>query len=180
MAAHSIVVGMTENGKTTLCTLLDSALNSMGQNSAVLDPDLDHRWKASFITQDADKFLQHIKTHKNLICWIDEGGRSIGRNNSPMHFITTTSRKLGHSAFIIIWHLTDVDPTLRHNCGNLYLFHCSLKSAKLAADEWAIPPLIDACRLPVGEFFYATRQGILKKGKIRFDKGEVTYKDISY
>jgi DNA helicase HerA-like ATPase len=55
--AHSLILGMTESGKTTLAKRLAQHYKSRGIGVIVLDP-LNDDWPCDFKTADPDEFLR--------------------------------------------------------------------------------------------------------------------------
>lgn len=170
---HSLIVGMTESGKTTLAKYLCKGLAKRGKKTAVLDPLIDVGWETEFQTNNPGEFLALAKKTRESYLFVDEGSVSIGRFNVPMEWLATMSRHWGHSAFFITQGMTQLGPTIRNNCSRLYLFACSKSIARLAAEEFNQPEVISADRLRVGEFFIVSRFDPLRRGSIDFKKSRI-------
>lgn len=178
--AHSLVVGMTMTGKSFLSKMIVKVLKEKYKLPvAVLDPLRDPDWGADFQSKDQSEFLNYVSTHKNHICVVDEAGTAIGKYDMSALALTTTARHLGHISWLVCHSLTQLNPTLRSNCANLYLFLCGLKQAKTAAEEWAAPIAANAAKFRVGDFYILTRGRGNKKGKILFDKRDLSYDNLS-
>ena len=158
------------SGKTTLFRMFVHKLQKEGRECAVLDPLNDTAWKADYQTDDADAFLKYAKQKKNLKLFIDESGTSIGKYNRPMQWVTTTSRHLGHDAFIVCHSLVQLDRTLRNQCNTCYLFRTAARDKQIVAEEWDRPELLTSQPLEKGEFYKVPRFGDLEKFRILFDK----------
>ncbi len=178
--AHTLILGMTEAGKSTLAKILVKGLKETGKvKIAVLDPVLDPDWGADFITKNPEEFLEYAKKNQNHFLVIDEGGTSIGKYNAEMDWLTTTSRHWGHSSIIISHRWAQLSNTLRANVSKLFLFALSIKDTDLIADEWRQPVLREAMFLK-GEFYVVSRFGPLQKGRIDFDARKIYYDILSH
>ena len=58
---HSLIIGMTESGKTTLATEICRDYRARGIKTIVLDPMYDQRWDADFLTTDKARFLEIVQ-----------------------------------------------------------------------------------------------------------------------
>jgi len=156
---HSLIAGMTESGKTTLATRQSGLYQSNGIKVIVLDPLLDPRWQADYITDNRFEFLkvvQHPDT-KGCAIFIDESGESVGQYNDEMFWLATRARHYGHNSHFISQRPQMLSPTVRGQCSYLYLFNVSSTDAKILADDWNKPELRDAATLAKGEYFYCGR-----------------------
>lgn len=163
---HTLVIGMTTCGKTTLVKWLTSAMKRKGIKVAVLDPLLDPEWEADFITADAAEFLRYVKTNKSHVLVVDESGSAIGRYNEAMNWLATTARHLGHTTFFLMQGATQVDPIIRGQCSKCFMFTCAGPIAEKIAVEFNEPKVAKASRLEKGEFFLIDRYAELVKGRL--------------
>jgi len=163
-----LIIGMTESGKTTFATRLSEQYHKENYKIIVLDPLIDPRWKADFITNDEEQFLSVVKSPKTRSCqiFIDESGESIGRYNSNMFFLATRARHYGHNSHFISQRGSQLSKTVRDQCSILVLFNCSFTDAKNLSDEWNRPELKNASQLQQGEYFYVPRFGALQKRRL--------------
>ena len=76
--AHSLILGMTESGKTTIAKELAKRLKSSGHPVIVLDPMHD-AWEADFQTDDQNEFLNVFWQAQKCHVFIDESGGAIIR-----------------------------------------------------------------------------------------------------
>lgn len=170
---HTLIIGMTESGKTTLAKILCRELKHWGKKTAVLDPLKDPEWEADFQTQNSDEFLKWAKENRSAYLFVDEGSISVGRYNVPMQWLATMSRHWGHSAFFVSQGLTQLPPAVRDNCGKLFLFCCSNSITKTASEEFNKKDLRNAEELDKGHFYVIKRFGKLSKGFVDFPKRKV-------
>lgn len=162
--AHSLILGMTESGKTTLAKRLAEKYRAQGFSILVLDPMNDPGWPADYRTSDPDEFLRVFWNSRKCMVFIDESGDAIGRYNKPMERTATRGRHWGHSCHYLTQRGAQISQTVRDQCSHLFLFASSLKDRKLHAEEWNAPKLVEP--LNQGEFFHCTRFSAPKKGKV--------------
>jgi hypothetical protein len=155
--AHSLIVGMTESGKTTLAKIFISRMKKRGVKTIVLDPLSDPTWGADEVTSYPNKFLRFLKANKSCYFVIDEGGQAIGRYNKPMEWTATTSRHLGHAGLFLVQGCSQVGPIVRGQCSFVYLFCCSAGNFKIISEEWNQPELMTIPRLKRGEFIKVSK-----------------------
>lgn len=164
--AHSLIIGTTESGKTTLAKTLSRKLNSAGYHTLILDPLSDPGWTASFITREPTEFIEMAKDSRSCFLFVDEAGMHCGTHDREMHWLATQSRHWGHSCFFISQRGQQIAKTIREQCRYLYLFACSKSDAKIFADEWNKELILQANTLKQGEFFCVPRFGNVRKMKI--------------
>lgn len=164
--AHSLILGMTESGKTTLAKALAKNYQQEGIKVLVLDPLSDPDWGADFQTSNQDEFLEVYWNSKRCMAFIDEAGESVGRYNKVMEKTATRGRHWGHSNHYISQRGTQIAATIRDQCSNLFLFTSSLKDCKIHSEEWNKKELLNGSSLKQGEFYHATRYGLISKGKM--------------
>lgn len=165
---HMLIVGMTESGKTTLATQLSSEYRAKGIKVIVLDPLLDPRWQADFLTSDRAEFLaivQHPETRSCAI-FIDESGEMIGQYSDEMFWLATRARHYGHNSHFISQRAKQISPTVRNQCSYLALFCCSFDDSKELANEFNRPYLKEAHSLAKGEYFLVPRWGESTKNNV--------------
>lgn len=164
--AHSLILGVTESGKTTFGKKLAKSFLDLGHGVLVLDPLNDPDWPASFKTTDPAEFLKVFKASRSCFVFIDEAGMSVGRFDREMEMTATMGRHLGHSCFFISQRAKQINPTVRDQCGYLALFTSSLDDSKIHANEWNHPELVNASKLKKGEYFYCDRFNPVKHLRI--------------
>jgi energy-coupling factor transporter ATP-binding protein EcfA2 len=173
---HSLIIGMTESGKTTLAKILAAQLKKQGKKIAVLDPLNDPEWgNVDFLTNDPDEFLDYCKSNKSHYCFIDEGSISIGRNNDDMQWFPTQSRHWGHSCFFLTQGLTQLSPIVRAQCSVVFCFAVGERDTDSLAEEWREKSLKKLNKIGKGEFYIVSRFSPLRKGTIDFRKRKVYY-----
>lgn len=148
---------MTESGKTTLAKKLNASFKKQGVGCIVLDPMNDPEWDADFQTSSNAQFLATAKASTKCALFIDESGSTVGRYADEMAWCATQSRHWGHRAHFITQRAQQLDPTVRHQCTDLYIFRVSRKDAEILAEEFAQPDLLQAASLGQYEFIATGR-----------------------
>jgi hypothetical protein len=149
---HILILGITQTGKTTLAFKLAEEYHAAGVNVLVLDPDKRSGWKADFLTDDPQEYLEVVKLNKSCALFIDESGQMIGRYAKEMAWLATNSRKWGHKAHFITQRASQLDPTVRNQCTTIFLFKQSLSDTKDLANEFVAEELEQAHTLEQGEY----------------------------
>jgi hypothetical protein len=157
---------MTESGKTTLAKHLARRYKSNDVPVIVLDSLNDPEWICDYQTTDPDEFLRVFWASKRCACFIDEAGDAVGRFNTVMQKTATRGRHWGHSVHYISQRGVQIAPTVRDQCGHLFLLTSSLADSKVHANEWNQPRLLNANQLRKGNYFHCTRFGVLSQGSL--------------
>lgn len=164
--AHSLILGMSESGKTTLARKLAAYYKSHGIGVIVLDPLRDPGWQCDFITADQDKFLDVFWNSQSCMAFLDEGAESVGRYDNAMKKTATQGRHWGHCCHFITQHGMDLSPVVRGQCRYLFLFASSRQQGEVLAKEYNQPELITCTDLKQGEYLHFSRFGVLKRCKV--------------
>ncbi len=156
---HTLIVGITESGKTTLAKKLSKKFVSEGFNVIVLTSVFDEWPVGVIVYDDQEKFLKAFWASKRCVVFIDEGGETIGRFNKSMEQTATKGRHYGHTCFFMGQRATLINATVRGQCSQLFCFSQGSKDAELLAEEWNQPELKEAPLLRRGECFVVRRFG---------------------
>lgn len=156
---HSLIIGTTESGKTTLAKSLARQYRAKGIKIIVLDPLRDPEWPADYMARTLEDFLRVAKASRRCALFVDESGRALGKYNVEAEWTTTMARHWGHASHIIAQRAEQVAPTVRGQCGQAFIFRVSSDDAKSMANEYADATLRGACSLAQFHFYHATRFG---------------------
>lgn len=155
---HTLIIGQTMSGKTTLAVKISEIITkTQDRPKLVLDPNLDPRWNADFITDDAEKFRQIVKENTGCELIIDEGGETIGRYSKEMMFLGTRARHWGHRSTFICQRATQIDRNIRDQCSNIFAFSISVNDAKIFAEDFVDKKFLECPTLGVGQCISKTR-----------------------
>lgn len=164
---HSLILGMTESGKSTLAKLLVAKLTASGKHTVILDPLGDPDWKAKIIVTDPDELSNYITKNTSCYVFVDEGGEVFDNGNERgYNWWGTRSRHAGHSFTFMSQRGTGIPKTVRDQCNRLYLFTSSLDDGDIHASEWNKPILARCNVLPQFSFYAANRYGMVERYKI--------------
>lgn len=160
---HSLILGMTMSGKTTLAKKLAADYRAKGIENIILDPLRDPQWPSNYIFTNSDQFTALAEESTHCALFIDESGESIGRNGGELNKIATRYRHFGHRAHFIAQRAQQLDKIVRDQCEFLWCFRVSRSDAKLLAEEYGHDELANAYLLNKGECYFAQRYKPLQK-----------------
>lgn len=147
-AGHSLIVGRSGCGKTTLAKHFAKVFQGEGRPVLVLTTFPEDNWPCDFITDDAMMFLEMVFSHKNCLVIVDEGSEFVGQYDKIMHKLATRGRHNGHICMFLAQQYKMIAKNIRINCQNLFLFKISEKNAALIEEEFATNGLEKAALLP--------------------------------
>lgn len=151
---HTLTVGRTGSGKTTLWKLNAAALIARGCPVLVCDP-IGSGIPAHKTFGTAAELMEAARktNHAHLI--IDESGSAVGRSPGELEWLTTKARNWGHSTHLLCQRAQQLDKTVRLQCEMVYLFRATIDDAKLLAGEFTQPELSAAADLDRYQFIKA-------------------------
>jgi len=164
--AHSLILGMTESGKTSLAKQLAAQYKARGIGVLVLDPMHDPGWNADFQTDNQSEFMEVFFNSRRCMVFIDEAGESVGQYDKLMTRTATKGRHWGHCVHYISQRGAMINKTVRDQCRHLFLFASSMDDCKIYAREFNKPELIEATTFGPGEFFQAGRFVETKRNRL--------------
>lgn len=153
---HSLILGATESGKSTLAKGLCREFVDRRREVLVLDP-LGSPWPTDQVFTDPEIFLPFFWSVRGRMVFIDESGDAVGRVNAEMIKTGTKGRHNLHSVFFITQSRSQLSPILRRQCAQLFCFAVGPDEAEYLAEEWICPALADAPNLKQGEFLWVRR-----------------------
>lgn len=162
---HTLIIGTTESGKTTLAKHFCAERTKGGRNTLVLDPMFD-QWQATRVFHDKDEFLQTAWLSESCDLFIDEAGDAIGQYDKLMTKLATRGRHWGHNCYFITQRANMLALTVRTQCKILCCFAIDPDDAKVLAQNWNQKAILDAPNLAQGEFLYIRRFHPIRKMKV--------------
>ena len=161
--AHSLVVGMTESGKSTLAKRLVMDWRHRGRAVLVLDALHDPAWHCDFLTSSGPEFQAVVRGSRNCLVVVDEAGEYVGQYDKELSWLATRGRHWGHSCLFVAQRASQISRLVRDQCSFLMCFAVSKYDARILSDEWGRDELLDAPQLPRGTCIYVPRFGSSKR-----------------
>lgn len=155
---------MTLAGKSTTLKQLIKDFKAKGVKAIVFDPfcKVDPGFKeagAAFVTDNKELFLKTVWNSKGCLVICDEGGETVGRNDTSTQDLFTKGRHNFHIIAVGCQRLTQIPPICRDQCTKLFLFTSSYEDGKILANEFNGPALKNCSKLKKGQFFYKEKFG---------------------
>jgi len=184
---HSLICGTTMSGKTTLAQILAHQYRQSGISTIVLDPMKDPKWgnaceptpehAGHHITSDSAQFLATIKDPETTSCalFMDESGESVGHYAGAMRWPATMGRHWGHKSHFITQAPQQLDPVIRGQCSQCFIFRINNSAMKILSDEYCQPEIMKAGELAKGEFLYIARFGAPRRGRVDFASRSIRF-----
>lgn len=163
---HTLILGITESGKSTLGSLMAHKLVAMKKPVVVYDRMLDPMWPEKAVRfRNPEQLSEYLENNRQCYVFIDEAG--IVFDSGDYEWFTTTSRHWGHQTFLLSQRAVQIPRTVRDQCKRLYLFTSSLEDGKIHAAEWNKPILITCPTLPQLSFFMVDKFQLCERKRIK-------------
>lgn len=155
---HTLTVGRTGSGKTTMWKLKAGLLVELGCPVLVYDP-VGNGIPARRTFDDVAELVNAAKEFHYAHLIIDESGTGLGKYPGELQWLTTQARNWGHSTHLICQRAEQVNKTVRLQCEGVYLFRASEEDAANLARDFTQPKLGSATGLGQYQFLYARTFG---------------------
>lgn len=154
---HTIICGASGCGKTTLLKRFCAEIKARGESVIIFDPYYPaEKWSnPDYITADFAKFKRVFWASTNCHCIIDESASSVGRDINQNE-LATRSRHQNHRVYYVVHHINQLLPVVRFQCKRLAQFRTAIQGAKIVAEQYTDPELINACYLQNFEYYWKT------------------------
>jgi hypothetical protein len=168
---HSLILGASYSGKTTLAKILCQRMKARGLRTAVLDPMRDADWSADRQYHDADEFLRFVRTgtvrsaDERWALFIDESHIALD-HHKRFDPLATTGRHMGCVSYFICFNLKQLTPAIRGQCMRRFIFRITKENARDLADEYDADELLGATKLAQGEFFLIEPNKPIRRGRV--------------
>ena len=146
--SHSLILGVTGSGKTTLAKHIAKRLKRV-----IVFATYKSDWQCFHFTDNVSELVSIVETNKRLNIFIDEAGESLKRNDKEFQFLATRTRHFGHNVFFITQRANQLTPNIRTNCESLYCFKQSFNDASVLAQEFADETIMKVTELPKFYFY---------------------------
>jgi len=174
---HSLIIGRTRTGKTSLALELGSEARLAGIEVLGFNPlaqagftRRNERGQVAcdWETDDAEDFLDEVAIRcgddpRMRFLIIDEAQDFFPRaGGAERLWLATQGRHDGLNLIIVTQRAVAIHPTVQAQCSTVYAFACSLKDAQFAANEFGAAELAAAPELPPGRFLKRTPDGLTR------------------
>lgn len=158
---HSLYVGVTLSGKTTLARYISRQLRANGQTVGVFDPmgtpTRGGGWgDGAHVFNDESQFLAWVGDDRVMRShlFIDEADLVVNHARPENLWLLTRGRHYGFSVNLITQRPAMLHPTARGQATRLYMFRLARKDRQLLGQEKGFDDF-DAIDLDAGEFIVA-------------------------
>lgn len=154
---HTLIVGQTNTGKTTLALDMCRRWKQAGFATLVLDPMLDTRWSGIVDLQTADKaeFLRAYFNSRNARVFIDESIEVASNSDKDIIYTATRGRHYGHANVYISQRANSVARNIRTMCFQVASFKQHADDAKILSREFGSDELMGVTKLQRGQFIWS-------------------------
>ncbi len=170
---HSLIVGMTRMGKTTLAQLLAREYQKLGYKVAVYTvpgttdnpPRADPRWNfADYVTLDRQAALERFKASYKVMWFFDEANRTVGKYDPEMEATATSGSLHGHTCHYLAQRTATFNRTVREQCSRLYMFRQGPDDCGSLYQDWGHEEILQGHKLAKGQAIYCTTEpGSIRK-----------------
>jgi energy-coupling factor transporter ATP-binding protein EcfA2 len=159
---HTLTIGPTGSGKTTLWKLKAQALMDRGVPVLLHDP-LNNDYPCHYKAKTPQALMERAKTLNHAHIIIDESGAAIGRNAEELQWFTTMARNYGHSTHLICQRAQQIDKTMRLQTERAFVFRVHSTDAKTVAEEFTRDEALAASTLDRYYFLQVDKFGGVKR-----------------
>jgi hypothetical protein len=153
---HSLIVGMTNTGKTTLAIKIAQESKARGWPIIVLDPTFDPRWDfADYTTDNKNDFLYAYYNSRECRVFIDESVETASNSDKEIITTATRGRHYGHQNFYIGQRAKMVARNIRTQCYQVFAFRQTPEESKLLYQDFGHEILLECSKLPNGSYVHA-------------------------
>ena len=171
---HSIIIGQTLSGKTTLAKRLAAWYLANGIGVVVLDPMNDPGWNPDgaenfILFTNAEEFLDFVKDPDRCLqaaIFVDESGMILDKYAEKFNWLTCQGRHHGHVVHLLAQRAEMISKTLRSQCSTVFAFNINPDDAKAYARDFNAPAIMDAPNLPQGQYIKVSRFSPVKRGRL--------------
>lgn len=170
---HSLYVGVTQSGKTTLARFVARGLRKKGARVVVYDPlgteTLGGAWgEGAEIYCDLEPFLDllHSPEFGNAHVFIDEAHHVLGHEMKENFWLLTQGRHYGMTLHLMTQRPKKVHPDVRSNCGLCFMFRLANSDASEIGADYGFSD-IHRISLDKGDFL------MLNSGSAAFSRANV-------
>lgn len=159
--AHTLIVGSSGTGKTTLAKKLAEARKKTRSympnfRQVALDP-LSSAWPlgvdvvSTFEDLMVDLEIMHEQQEVGCV-YVDEANTQFAHGDKERLWLMLRGRHFGLDLTLITQYPTLLSPAARGQCERLHVFQIGMQAARMLADDYACPQIAKAPFLKRGEW----------------------------
>jgi hypothetical protein len=158
MSYHGLGLGETGSGKTTVMQAVAGGFRRAGIGVLAHIPEGVAPWpQADRCVYDPARFIELVNASRRCAVFVEMSDASVSKYNEDFIKLATWTRNLGHRCFFIAQRHTQISPTIRDQCGRLWLFRVGVKTADILAEEFVDDALKAAPRLADWHYLFKER-----------------------
>ncbi len=154
---HSLIIGVTNSGKSTLAKKISQIFFSKGINVFIFDPYASSNWSSQsrdFKFSKPDNFIGKINQLKRGVLIIDEAPLLFDDYKNEMNGLMMRGRQQGLKIFLLAQRYKNLPPNSRGNANLVYAFSQSPEDTKLIKLDY--PKCPDLASFQQGEYVALT------------------------
>lgn len=171
---HTLIIGVTGCGKSTLAKLLCKGYYQSGFKTLVCDPNRSREWKCTYLVNSMEELNGLAEKNRDMFIFVDEAARYVDKYEDDCWWLTTEARKWGHSTCLIAQDTVMLPRVVREQCTRVYAFKTTPIDAKKIAGRYG--SYIETDKLGKFEFLVLDDFIPIRKGKI-FNRDKVVIYD---
>lgn len=161
---HTLILGRTGTGKTSLLKLLSNEYRRRGIESLIFTSIRREFEGYGHVHYDLDEFLSVVFASRRCAVFVDEAGEAVDRSHiTKTAPLATRSRHLGHAVHFSAQRASMIWPTVRDQCERAYIFRVSISDARDLANDYGFLEIAQASAFQPGEYFVVDRRGCQKR-----------------
>jgi len=167
---HTLIVGMTRSGKTTLARDLLKILKGRGFGIVVLETRKfasPNDWPVCdrFYT-DPEEFNKAILRSRHCVCVCEEAGEYLHNHEKQWHWWGTSSRHLKHQFIFISQRAAQIAVTVRTQCDVVFVFRSNKDDVLTLSRDFDNDEILKSSRLDRGQYLKVPKFGEVEQGRV--------------
>lgn len=154
---HTMIIGVTACGKTTLAKRMSGMFQAQEIPVGVLDPISDPGWNTPYLYSSPADFMALFNNSTGMALFVDEAAEVAGQYDDELLITATRGRHRGHKMHYLTQRYGTINATIRAQCTTLIIFRVTEHEAKAMIKQVGYSEAISkAPRLNRGEFIKIT------------------------
>lgn len=146
ISGHTLVLGISKGGKTTLSVEIINWYRKSGYKIILLatfknDIPCDEHYAHE------DEFIARARQLRNCLLVVDDARDNLDKHSENAKWLGSQSRHWGHSFLVITQRYVDIAPSVRNNAESAVIFRMSKKDCLEVSEDYVDDALKDAYKL---------------------------------